>query len=623
MPDCAKVWNGRKIILFKEGNIMAITKLNNVLVKHGKIMFGIITAIIIVAFVWFFTPGADGSILFGSNPNSPDAVCGEVAGQPIKNKDVSEVTKAHTLINAAMANVKPEPGKMNLAFEQAFNYAAMYKAAETLGLVVPEEQVAKALRSLPTFQKDGKFDEAKYKEFEKNMLQPAGYNAEDLENAMKIILSIESMPVLFDDGVYSPSEQMEYIKNDLETTTALSVVFDVNSFKVNIKPTEKDLTGFYNSNKAKFMNPEEYNAEVVMFNYGDYKVKIDEKAAKADYEKNKSNLITLEGKQMTFDEFKRDLLLAEQAKAAMKDAKAFREKVYKATETIAGDKKAYLAEFQKLAAKEAKKNYVKIGWFSSAAATLPVVGAEVELLKRLNAVAKEKAPVTGAVMGEKAAYVAAVTDIKAATQKSYAAAKAEVREAYINQKASAKANESMANLRAALVSAKKANKKIDETQFRELAKGAIIEKLPPIKMAEFKNGVFVLQKQMEELSKKNLSEEQLKVAFMQGQFQLRNYMMNLETFAPVMEASIGTLSKDQVNSMGVMAFFVIDRKPASQDEIEKYKSVLTYYLKKEKQQIVASGLYEWLGKSLKNHVQQAQQEQNKQGKQEGEKTEKK
>ena len=68
MTDCAKVWNGRKIILFKEGNIMAITKLNNVLVKHGKIMFGIITAIIIVAFVWFFTPGADGSILFGSNP---------------------------------------------------------------------------------------------------------------------------------------------------------------------------------------------------------------------------------------------------------------------------------------------------------------------------------------------------------------------------------------------------------------------------------------------------------------------------------------------------------------------------------------------------------------------------
>ena len=82
---------------------MAITKLNNVLVKHGKIMFGIITAIIIVAFVWFFTPGADGSILFGSNPNSPDAACGETIGQPIKNQDINDVIKAHALFNAGMA----------------------------------------------------------------------------------------------------------------------------------------------------------------------------------------------------------------------------------------------------------------------------------------------------------------------------------------------------------------------------------------------------------------------------------------------------------------------------------------------------------------------------------------
>ena len=609
MTDCAKVWNGRKIILFKEGNIMAITKLNNVLVKHGKIMFGIITAIIIVAFVWFFTPGADGSILFGSNPNSPDAVCGEVAGQPIKNKDITEVTKAYTLFNSAMANIKPEQNKMNIPFEQAFSIAAMYKAAETLGLVIPEEQVVKTLRSFPSFQKDGKFSEDAYKNYEKNMLQPAGYNAENLENAVRILMTINSMPVLFENGVVSPSEQMEFIKNDLETTSALSVVFSVDSFKKTIKPTEKELVAYYNSNKAKFMNPENYYAEAVVFNCSDYKVKIDEKAVKAEYEKNKKSLIGPDGKQMTLAEFKRSKVQGEQMAAAIKDAKAFREKVYKATENIAGDKDAYLAEYKKLAAKEPQMRNIKIGWFSAADMTLPVVGAEMELQKRLVAIAKEKAPVTGAVLGNNAVYVAAVTDVKEATQKPYAAAKEEVKKAYIDQRASVKANESMANLRAALATARKANKKINEKQFRDLAKGAIVEKLPPIKMAEFKNGVYVLQKQMEELAEKNLPEDQLRVAFLQGQFQLQNYMTNLETFAPVMETSVGSLSQDQVTPMGVMTFFVVDRKPAAQDEIEKYKAVLALYQKADKQKVVAAGLYEWLGKNLKNHVQQAQQDQ--------------
>ena len=46
---------------------MVITKMNNVLVKHSRILFGLFTGIIIISFVWFFTPGASGNILFGSN----------------------------------------------------------------------------------------------------------------------------------------------------------------------------------------------------------------------------------------------------------------------------------------------------------------------------------------------------------------------------------------------------------------------------------------------------------------------------------------------------------------------------------------------------------------------------
>ena len=65
---------------------MVIRKMNTVLVKHNKILFGAFSIIIIISFVWFFTPGIDGSLLFG-NRMSPNSVVGKVFGKKVKLKD--------------------------------------------------------------------------------------------------------------------------------------------------------------------------------------------------------------------------------------------------------------------------------------------------------------------------------------------------------------------------------------------------------------------------------------------------------------------------------------------------------------------------------------------------------
>ena len=67
---------------------MIIQKMNNVLVKHGKVTFAIFTAVIIVSFVWFFTPGVDGSLLFGGNIGM-NSQYGAVLGQKVTYGDVS------------------------------------------------------------------------------------------------------------------------------------------------------------------------------------------------------------------------------------------------------------------------------------------------------------------------------------------------------------------------------------------------------------------------------------------------------------------------------------------------------------------------------------------------------
>ena len=111
---------------------MAITQINNVLIKHGRLMFAVITAIIIVAFVWFFTPGASGSILFDRNPNSPNAFAGEVFGTKIRNKDITGAIRSLTLVQAMMYNAEPNAELFNISYDQAFMIAAAEAAAKHL-----------------------------------------------------------------------------------------------------------------------------------------------------------------------------------------------------------------------------------------------------------------------------------------------------------------------------------------------------------------------------------------------------------------------------------------------------------------------------------------------------------
>ena len=586
---------------------MAITKINNVLVKHGKIMFGVITAIIIVAFIWFFTPGADGSILFGSNPNSPDAVFGDVAGTPVTNQDISDVIKAATLFQAVQMGKSPNETRINVQFEEAFPMAAMYKAARRLGVVIPDDQVASTLRALPVFQKDGKFNADAYIAYEKNQLQPAGYNAKDLEESVRMMLTFNALPQYLDNRVLSPSEAEEALKNDLSTTEALKIVFKTEDFKKAVKPAAKDLQAFYDNNKSLFLSPETYKGETVVFRFKDYKVS--EKAAKDFYDKNKATLINpADGKPMTYAQFKADYVKRQQSQLALADARAFREKVYKATEMIAGDKKAYLKEYQKLAAAIPAKR-LSIGWFSGLDKVLPGVGEEAALKAALVIKSKENAPVTDPVIGEKGVYVAAVSEVKAPAQLTFAAAKADVQKKYIEQKAAANAKEAMKNFRAALENAKKAKQKIDEKKLRALAKGGTVEAVPAIKLATTKANLVKISKELQGLSAAKLSQQELNMKMMQGQMQMQFAMMQMQQYMPILETATGALSKESVSADGNMVYYVTKRTIPTEKELAAQRGAFDELYSNEKQQTGVAAFYEWLGKNTKNHVlQQAQQQ---------------
>ncbi|MBO5959189.1 MAG: hypothetical protein J6Q65_03605, partial [Lentisphaeria bacterium] len=121
-----------------------IQRMNNVLIKHSKILFGIITIIIIISFVWFFTPGADGSLLFSRNSN----VIAKIGNEEVKVSDAERAQKSTMLAQAsALYTVYGEKasnfiGRMGRMDENQIRVlATTLKLAELRGFAVSDTEV--------------------------------------------------------------------------------------------------------------------------------------------------------------------------------------------------------------------------------------------------------------------------------------------------------------------------------------------------------------------------------------------------------------------------------------------------------------------------------------------------
>ena len=125
---------------------MVIRKMNTVLVKHNKILFGIFSVIIIISFVWFFTPGLDGSLLFGGAGASPNAAVGTVFGKKITNKQYQQAIRDRVLLLEAMTG-RDGNQFYNYIDQMLFPELARETVAELLGITATDEEVANFIRN--------------------------------------------------------------------------------------------------------------------------------------------------------------------------------------------------------------------------------------------------------------------------------------------------------------------------------------------------------------------------------------------------------------------------------------------------------------------------------------------
>lgn len=162
------------------------------------------------------------------------------------------------------------------------------EAANRLRLTVSNEELARAIASLPYFQEDGKFIGAeKYTE----RLRAAGMFPETFEEAVREDLLVEKYSGLVKASVAIPEADVRRefsAKNDKATIEYILV--PASRLESAVEPAEADLKAFYEKNRERYRVPEQRRANYLLVDTTRLrgKMTVSEPEIRAEYEAKKA-----------------------------------------------------------------------------------------------------------------------------------------------------------------------------------------------------------------------------------------------------------------------------------------------------------------------------------------------
>ncbi|MBO4647998.1 MAG: SurA N-terminal domain-containing protein [Lentisphaeria bacterium] len=372
---------------------MVIRKMNTVLVKHNKILFGFFTIIIIISFVWFFIPGLDGSILFG-NASSPDAVVGTVFGRKITQKQYQQAYRDRILLLEAITGTDGQQFHSYLE-QRLLEDIARETAAEIMGITATDEEVANFIRNACAIfrGKDG-FDPELYRKFAQRLQESDGRSITEFENLVRKMLAANKLDGEISSGIYLTPDEKEHMAVLMkEKFNARMIEFPFRAY-ANIKRGseeakkkglgESDMLNYYKANTKRFMTAPQLRAVIVCFPYVPANYAPSDQELQAYYKAHEHDFMK-DGKVLPLAKVRGKVAEAiRQEKArnvARAAAKKFRDDLYTASE--ANDKpEAQIPLLKQLAAQQ-KLKVIETPWFTEQTATIEGIGSEPELAAAL------------------------------------------------------------------------------------------------------------------------------------------------------------------------------------------------------------------------------------------------
>ena len=403
---------------------MVIRRMNTVLVKHNKILFGIFSVIIIISFVWFFTPGLDGSLLFGGAGASPNAEVATVFGKKITNKQYQQAYRDRVLVLEAMTG--RDPSQFHSYIEQTLiQEIARETAADVLGISATDEEVSNFIRNACAIfrGKDG-FDPELYKKFAQTIQERDGRSIAEFENLVRRMLSADKVASELTKGIYLTPDEKERMAVLLkEKFNARLIEFPFANYK-NIKRGsaeaqakglgETDMLNYYKAHEKQFMTAPLMKALIVRFPYAPANYAPTAKEIEAYY-KAHENDFRKAGKVQPLAQVRNQVAEAIRKEKgrlkAQQDAKNFRDALYSASESV--ENPARQIDLLKKLAAQRKLQLIQTDWFTAQTADLKGIGKEPALIAALFRTNPKHNPLlTASLRGNQGVYVAGSTAIQ-------------------------------------------------------------------------------------------------------------------------------------------------------------------------------------------------------------------
>lgn len=292
---------------------------------------------------------------------------------------------------------------------------------------VSDEELINFIQRLPFFQKEGCFNQEKYKIFLDYVFHAS---PRDFEEQIREALEIDQLKNRFINKVdLRDGEVEEVYKKENEKAKVFYVFIDPQKFTEEIHPAYEELEGYYQSHMAELKEPEQVNVEYIglYFDQNHPEVDISEEEIQAHYEKYPEQFSvkgeTGEESIKSLEEVKaqiKEKLTQDKIKIVLED------RIWQISDDIAGE----ALPFEEIA-KENQLEVKETGFFGPQQ-VVPEIGLSYEFLNA--AFSSKIGEVSNAVGTSKGYFIIKVKEKKEACVPPLEKVKKEVEKALVKQK---------------------------------------------------------------------------------------------------------------------------------------------------------------------------------------------
>jgi hypothetical protein len=409
---------------------MIIRGMNNFFGRYSRWIFGIFTIVIIISFMGIMTPGQYSGCFMGDRNKA-----GTIFGKSVSYDDLREVMISTQVFYQALYGFMPR----EMSAQDAFILLAQLRAAEERGIVVSDKDIATYIKSIPAFQKDGKFDRELYNKYLQS-LADNGCSEADLINGIRTQFMINSLSVEIQNSVIVTDNEVENFYRIMNEKITVRVAdFKNNDYKAKIERSMDGMNAFFEANRDRYMIEPQAKALVAVFDFKNAELTkkanalMSPEALEKFYNDNKAKFTVTDKDGSRVTPFKDAL---EQVKIHFRDAKIrelatekaqiFAKNVYEKASDEPAESLKIFNQMSKdcgvkvIACEQFKSSDTKIGGIESAALVKEIFDNSFEI------------PITNAVVADNGVYVAYVTQMQSARRAELAEVKNRVAADYID-----------------------------------------------------------------------------------------------------------------------------------------------------------------------------------------------